>query len=294
MSRFGGHETFAVREGWFTKSLEALKADKDLFKDPLACDRLGVGRNMAKSIRHWLQVAELVNKGNRKVPLEISEVGKLIMRKDRYFLRAGTWWAIHINIVTCDTDAVAWKWFFNRAYTFPFDRMSCSSDMLRQLTIEGKKPPSRTTLNNDISCLLSSYAVSIPPANRNPEEAIDSPLQALGLVTHLRETDTYLANRKRKKIPPAIVGYAFAKSIPSTNNDKHITKPLSQIFALQNGPSKMLVLDHEALLDTLQEAETGLGADFIHVELSGDERTVRFKNLMPIKWLTKYYEDVEE
>lgn len=292
MSRFGGHETFAVREGWLPKSLAELKRDKDMFKDTLACDRLGVGRNMAKSIHHWLQVAGLVVKGGRNDPLEISDIGKLIMKKDPYFLRIGTWWAIHINIVTRGTDAVAWNWFFNRSYPVPFDRLSCSSDMLRQLTIEGQRLPSRTSLNNDIHCLLSSYAVSVPPTNRDPEEALDSPFQALGLVTHLRETDTYHANRKRKKIPPAIVGYALAMSIPITGKEKHITKSLSQVFALQNGPGKTLVLDQESLLDTLQEAEDRLGSEALHVELSGGERTLRFKGLKPIEWLKEYYKEV--
>ena len=289
MSRFGGHETFAVRENWFPKAMVLLKDEPELFADDLACDRLGVGRNMAKSIHHWLQIAGLVEKGSRKEPLEITEVGKVILRHDRYFIRPGTWWALHINIATRETDAVAWHWFFNRAYTDRFDRFRCSTDLLRKLTLEGQRQPTTKTLNNDINCLLSSYAVQIPPTNRDPEEGQDCPFQSLGLMTHLRETDTFLANRKKKQIPSAIVGYAFSASVADSASSSHVSKPLSQIYALPNGPAKTLVLEPDAFNSTLQAVEEELGPKLFHVELSGGERTVRFKRQEPYKWLEQYY-----
>ena len=52
--QFGGHETFPLREGWLHKGLELVHADGRAFEDEHVSDRLGVGRNMAKSIRHWL------------------------------------------------------------------------------------------------------------------------------------------------------------------------------------------------------------------------------------------------
>jgi hypothetical protein len=52
--RFGGHETFAIREGWLHKGLRLLADEPHLLADDHAADWLGVGRNMAKSIRHWL------------------------------------------------------------------------------------------------------------------------------------------------------------------------------------------------------------------------------------------------
>ena len=289
MSRFGGHETFSVREGWLSKALTLLKIEKDLFKDAHACDRLGVGRNMAKSIRHWLQVAGLIENASRNEPLEITRVGKLIMRKDPYFLRLGTWWALHINIATRGTDAVAWHWFFNRSYPDRFDRFRFASDLIRQLTIEGRRLPAAKTLNNDVNCLLSSYAVQVPSTYKDPEEGHDCPFQSLGLMIHLRETDTYLTNRRNKQIPSAIVGYAFSVSTQDATGSKHITKPLVQVYSSQDGPGKTLVLDQESFSKVLQQAEDDLGADVFHVELSGGERTVRFIRQRPDQWLECYY-----
>ena len=51
---FGGHETFSIREGWLHRGLQLLKEDPERLLDEYAADWLGVGRNMAKSIRYWL------------------------------------------------------------------------------------------------------------------------------------------------------------------------------------------------------------------------------------------------
>ena len=56
--RFGGHQTFFIREGWLHKGLKLLKEDEDrdekLLTHELSADYLGVGKNMAMAIRHWL------------------------------------------------------------------------------------------------------------------------------------------------------------------------------------------------------------------------------------------------
>ena len=291
MSRFGGHEKFALRDGWLPKSLGLLRDERDLFKDPLACDRLGVGTNMAKSIYHWLQITGLIEKRRKKEVSEISKVGKLILQKDPYFLRIGTWWALHINAVTQSVDAIAWRWFFNHAYTDRFDRFRFASDLLRQMTIKGERLPTTTTLNNDISCMLSSYASTVPPSNKDPEEGLDCPFQSLGLLTHYRETDSYKANRKVKDIPSELVGYAFSVSTTASDSGSYITKSLSQTHTSPDGPGKTLVLDIEAFNDTMQKVEDELGSNIFHVELSGGERTVRFIRQEPIRWLRQYYQN---
>jgi hypothetical protein len=50
--RFGGHETFAIREGWLHKGLMLLANHPARVDDNHVADWLGVGRNMGKSIKH--------------------------------------------------------------------------------------------------------------------------------------------------------------------------------------------------------------------------------------------------
>ncbi len=49
--KLGGHETFYPRPGWLTKGLLHLRdGGIGVFSAPETADRLGIGRNMAKSI----------------------------------------------------------------------------------------------------------------------------------------------------------------------------------------------------------------------------------------------------
>ena len=61
--RFTGHQTFPFRHGWFPKAAAAIHEDPALFARPDALARLGVGKNMVASIRHWCAVAGLIHLG---------------------------------------------------------------------------------------------------------------------------------------------------------------------------------------------------------------------------------------
>src|ERR1022692_3922954 len=56
--RFSGHETFPFRYSWLPKAVVELTANAELFSnDERAMVRLGVGKNMVKAIRFWVQAA---------------------------------------------------------------------------------------------------------------------------------------------------------------------------------------------------------------------------------------------
>jgi len=50
---FSGHETFALRGSWLKKAYDLLATTSNLFSMPDAFVQLGVGKNMAQSIRFW-------------------------------------------------------------------------------------------------------------------------------------------------------------------------------------------------------------------------------------------------
>ena len=51
MIKLKGHESFIPREGWITKGILAVEKDPFVFRKNNGTDELGVGTNMAKSIR---------------------------------------------------------------------------------------------------------------------------------------------------------------------------------------------------------------------------------------------------
>lgn len=293
--RFGGHETFAVREDWLSKGLFLLQEDPQVFDDPFFADSLGVGRNMAKSIRHWLYVTGLISKPGRDEPPRLTSLGQTILKYDPYMLQNGTWWALHINLVAQDREAIAWPWFFNRFARDRFDRLECVEQLQRFIALEGQTQPSPTTLARDIACLLASYALSVPPDRTDPEDAQDSPFRRLGLITHHRDSGTYSVNRRLKAIPPELVGYAFARSwTKETQDGQHIDIGFTKALAHPGGPGRAFTLTAEGLMQLLSEAEATLGEREIHTHLMGAERTIQVKGRLPTAWLEGYYQRVHQ
>jgi hypothetical protein len=60
---FSGHETFPFRYAWLKKGVDAVSQDPLVFSDDRAMIKLGVGKNMVRSIRHWCLAARLIEEG---------------------------------------------------------------------------------------------------------------------------------------------------------------------------------------------------------------------------------------
>ena len=55
--KFKGHETFFIRKGWLNKGMRNVVKDPYVFMgvNGNPTDILGIGTNMVKSLRYWLQ-----------------------------------------------------------------------------------------------------------------------------------------------------------------------------------------------------------------------------------------------
>ena len=111
------HETFCIRKGWLHKGIKNIQANHRLFtsKDINPCDVLGIGTNMVKSLRYWMNtvgIMEEVAEGNQRMQRP-SKLGEIIDRYDRYYEEDGTNWLIHYMLAKNEDQATAWFWFFN-------------------------------------------------------------------------------------------------------------------------------------------------------------------------------------
>ena len=95
--RFKGHESFIIREGWLNKGLREVKRDPKVFYQNYGADALGVGPNMAKSIRYWLKCSGLTDEGVRSV-VRLTELGEMVLKNDPYFEDIFSLWVVHCNI----------------------------------------------------------------------------------------------------------------------------------------------------------------------------------------------------
>lgn len=290
--RFGGHETFPVREGWLHKGLTLVEADHAAFKDPFVADTLGVGRNMAKSIRHWLIATGLAETrpgaaGGKNKLLVPTAFGQVVLKNDPYFLQTGTWLALHINLVNNPDEAQSWQWFFSRYSPQRFDRIACSEALKRFLESSAQRAPVLRTLQRDIACLLSTYAVPVPNEHADPEDAADSPFRRLGLLTYFRDSHMYRRNETDiTAIPAEMLGYALSVSGALDEGDL----PLREACFVEGGLGRCLQLSLDAFINVVEKAETDLPRDAVLILGSAGERKVHIDNRCPNEWLEEFYQ----
>ena len=249
--RLKGHESFVLREGWLTKGIKAVSENCKLYSTNSGADALGVGTNMAKSIRYWMKTAGVTSESSAK-GVRLTDLGTAILNKDLYIEDIFTLWIVHANIVCNFDNATSWNIFFNRInLTTPFVRDELA-ELLKTLIIEctGDENPSERSIKDDCSALLSMYARGGSPED-DPEDKRPSPFEDLGLVER--------------------VGNRFVKKRPSYDNlDKLVvlyliidklnldgSMQIDHLTDADNMPGKVLNLNRIAVneyLDQLQNA----------------------------------------
>ena len=156
--KFRAHETFFIRKGWLHKGIKNIGEAPDVFvkKDRNPVDILGIGSNMVKSLRYWLQATgltdEVIGTGEykRKKVQYATALAKEIFTADRYFEEIGTLFLVHYQLAKNKDNATAWYYFFE----------------------------------DDFNCLINTYVLrkKLNPSRVNPESNIECPLDELGLI----------------------------------------------------------------------------------------------------------------
>lgn len=298
--RFSGHETFPVREGWLHKGMKLVVNDPERFLDEEVADYLGVGRNMAKSIRHWLLVtglAEVEVRGSqaRLALLQPTELGNLVWDHDPYFLDAGTWWILHANLVNNFNAVTSWSWFFNNFNHERFDRAVCLESLRRFVATSQKRVPSTSTLSRDLGCMLLSYARSIPASRDDPEDGSDCPFRELGLLSYYQTSGYFHTHYTAKRIPPSIFGYVMSIAFPDNVRQSKSTADikLQDVVRKPGGPGRVFCLNGETLFETVSRIEEHADQLLQIAGMAGD-RTVRLRCMLPDEWVRLFYEMSEE
>ena len=295
--KFSGHETFAIREGWLHKGLKLLIEESELLYDEYVADWLGVGKNMSRSIRHWLNVtglAERVRGKGRQAPLEKTELGQLIYDRDPYFVDIGTWWALHVNLVNAGEQVFTWSWFFNDFSFSRFERSMCRDRLLRYVENLRSRPPSEKTIERDVACMLQSYARVIPTEDKDPEDALECPFVELGLLSYFRTSGYYQVHQGEKEIPVHLLGYALSRAFEEVREGEDtVDISVREAVTRSGGPGRAFVLTSESLLSlALQAEETDPNKDIQVIGLAGDRR-IRIRRMQPVDWLKNHYNMIQ-
>lgn len=188
--RFSGHETFPCRYAWLPKAYNAVEQDPDAFADDeKAMVRLGVGKNMVRAIRFWMQ-ATSVARPRRPNGYEVTPFGQALLGRrgfDPFLEDVRTLWLIHWQLSShVEEPLFAWDYLLNRWLEPEISR----SAALRAFAREAKKQErtlSEVTLEQHFDTFLHSY---VPTASRKgeiQEDNLDCPLVELEFLQAIGE-----------------------------------------------------------------------------------------------------------
>lgn len=273
--KFRAHETFFIRKGWLSKGMKALKSDSAAFisKDKNPMDTLGIGSNMVKSMRYWMQavgITEEPNKGKRNQ--SFTSLGEKIYKNDRYIEEMGTLYLLQYRLASQKTLATAWYYFFNVFNMMEFTKEEFAG-ALKGYAYQGGEKPADRSLADDFNCIVGTYVprYKTNPGKVSPENNIDCPLGELGLVDIVDKVKkTY-----RKVTPPvSSIDPWIALAVIMDQAGEETEVSLNDLLNRENNIGKVFNLDVITMIDVLHEVEkTGAikiirtaGLDIIRIE----------------------------
>ena len=200
--KFRAHDTFSIRKGWLHKGMRHIINNPRIFvdKDINPMDEFGLGANMVKALRYWLQATgltiERANGNNRGQHL--TEFGEIVWENDSYLEEDGTLFLIHYFLSTNKDLATAWYYFFNVYKVMDITQDNFVNGIKTYLLNESNSQVSDRTLNEDFDCIIKTYLqsdkISLPESN------LECPLTELALIS---------ISDKKKRI--------YSKSAPHQN-----------------------------------------------------------------------------
>ena len=184
--KFRGHETFYIRKGWLNKGLKTVEKNPIVFVDKsiTPIDVFGIGTNMVKSLRYWLQATGLTVEGVKGQRGQIlTPLGKLVLNNDPYLEEFGTLCILHYNLVKGKELSTAWHYFFNQFNMTEFDRDDFISSISNWTRLQGVDVSPRS-LDDDFNCIINTYLprYKTTPEKVDPESNMECPLSELGLI----------------------------------------------------------------------------------------------------------------
>jgi len=206
-----GHETFTPRYGWVTKGYRCAVADPGAFNAADAIERLGVGKNMVRSIRFWclafhvLQYEGDGGRGTSKSKLAPTKLGDSLLKQDGWdpFLEdPASLWLLHWQLFVPPFHAASWSLAFNHNSSTSFDHRQLRSALVTAAQhYPGLGKLSGKSFERDASCLVRMYA----PASGRRRSEITCPFTELGLVRGTGADHAYAFSLEPKRALPSMI-----------------------------------------------------------------------------------------
>ncbi|WP_412987669.1 DUF4007 family protein [Pontimicrobium sp. IMCC45349] len=288
--RFSGHDTFHCKEQWLLKGVQLVENKGFAFlRTEDAISSLGVGKNMVRSIQHWLRAFELVDEKGC-----LTDFSKLLLTNkefDPYLENDASLWLLQYHI--CENHyASIYKLiycdYFSDKALYEFSEYQISKFVNSKLRLNEQKEIAQKTLEADFKVFIRTY-LSQTKNYKTVEDDFNVPLVSLNLVEDTgRENDkgqnVYRLNKGNHNIPLEIIAYCLL--------DKFSEEVSVSFDLISRTIGSYLCVSNDWLDYLLNQLATEF-KEFVYKNDAGVRQIQiksRNKNNLKIKMLEKYYD----
>lgn len=276
--KFRAHETFFIRKGWISKGMKYVSISPDVFisKEDNPMDVMGIGANMVKSLRYWLQAIGVTQEpASGKRTQTLTPFGQLVFAHDKYIEEIGTLYLLHYKLASNKEMATSWYYFFNEFSLSDFSKDDFSTQISNYIKIEDDTANvALRSIEDDFTCIINTYVprYKTMPNKISAENNIDCPFGEMGLIDIIKKGKRHTVY---KKVVPSSSTFNpwVILAVINDNADGNNELKLSELLTGENNIGRIFNLDSIAMLDMLHEAEKTdeikivrtAGMDIIHL-----------------------------
>lgn len=292
---FARHETFHPRFGWIKKGFDAVSQDAALFFRKDSHIRLGVGKNMAQSIRYWCEAFKVIEVSQTRNGHARGHSTTVFGRKlladdgwDPWLEDSASLWLLHWQLLKSPCLATAWRFVFVEFHNIEFTKDDLERALCEYRDGLGLRL-SDSSMEKDASCLLRMY-VEQPRKKQVTEETLDCPFVELGLIETAGESRRFTFRLGPKPNLPSAVIVAAALDYVAAVDLKQRTASISSLTYGGGSPGLTFKLTESAMCQAIEEmcdtlGEVSLADSAGLVQMSFQEDPIK----LSLKMLNSYY-----
>lgn len=296
--QFSGHETFPLRYGWLKKAYDRVAETEGTPDNKSACwgedaiARFGVGKNMVASMRHWAAAAKIIAEPAGTNSVRTTPLGQMLFGPkglDPYMENPSTLWLIHWQLAA-HAEKTTWFWTFNYYPAVTFDRDHLVKRLERLAKDQAWSRVAGTTIKNDVSCFVRTYAAQQVSGQSGHDDALESPLTELGLIKPIGKRDGFrLVHGAKSSLSNGVFVYSLIDFWSRYSNSA--TLSFEAIAHEPGSPGRVFLLDENDIADRLAAIDDITNGALRWSETAGLKQVIRDSELDPSSVLSYIPQD---
>lgn len=294
---FSGHETFPFRYAWLKKAVDHVTRDAEIFVREDAMVKLGVGKNMVQSIKHWAKATGILEEkkeipNNRGRALRVTKLGKELLGNngwDPYLEDPGTLWLLHWQLANAPTEATTWYWVFNQLNRIEFTRADLVEELMRLIEQHNWSRVSDVSVRRDVDTFVRTYSAPRMTKRVVMEDRVECPLVDLSLLGLGSDDETIVLRRQDHATLSAEIFIFGLIEFIRQRGTRASSISLEEILFAPGSPGRVFSLNESGALRRLDVAHAYTRGQLSYDETAGLKQVLILDTPDPFSVLRAHY-----